>query len=141
MSTGPASLTGIWHGLYTYAAQPEPVYFVATLIQSGPLLSGTTHESEVGLAGSPLSLFAAIEGQVDADIIRFSKTYDGSEGWRHAVEYEGLLRDDRTEIEGFWVIRPGGDQLGATGRFLMIRSPGASESVVRKVFVTPGTTR
>ncbi|CAN1570464.1 hypothetical protein MCEMSEM23_03199 [Rhabdaerophilaceae bacterium] len=138
MSPRPASLTGIWHGLYSYATQPEPVYFVATLIQSGSALTGTTHESEVGLSGSPLSLFAAIEGLVDNDIVRFSKGYDGSEGWDHAVDYEGLLNEARTEIEGFWIIKPGPTQLGARGRFLMIRSPGATESAVREAYLAPG---
>lgn len=128
------SLTGIWHGLYTYMSQPEPVYFVATLIHSGSLLMGTTHESAEGRTGAPLTLFAAIDGQADQDIIAFTKTYDGSSGWNHAVEYEGLLNGERTEIEGHWVIAPGNGQMGGRGRFLMIRSSGASEAAVRKVF-------
>lgn len=129
-----ASLTGIWHGLYTYASQPEPVYFVATLIHSGSLLMGTTHESAEGRAGAPLTLFAAIDGNADHDIITFTKTYDGSSGWNHTVGYEGLLNGERSEIEGSWVIAPGNGQMGARGRFLMIRSSGASEAAVRKVF-------
>ncbi|MGL5446351.1 MAG: hypothetical protein ACRDBL_03475 [Rhabdaerophilum sp.] len=134
MAEAKQSLTGIWHGLYTYASQPEPVYFVATLIHSGSLLMGTTHESAEGRTGAPLTLFAAIDGRVDQDIITFSKSYDGSHGWNHAVSYEGLLNGERTEIEGNWVISPGNGQMGARGRFLMIRSSGASESVVRKAF-------
>jgi hypothetical protein len=134
MNQGARKLTGIWHGLYTYAAQPEPVYFVATLIHSGTNLLGTTHESAVGLAGSPLTLFAMIEGTIDQDIITFTKTYDGGEGWDHAVFYEGLLSADQNEIEGSWRIPPGRTQLGASGRFLMIRSSGASETAVRKAF-------
>jgi hypothetical protein len=128
------SLSGVWHGLYSYASQPEPVYFVATLIQSGTLLTGTTHESAEGRKGAPLTLFATIDGRVDLDIVTFSKTYDGSHGWQHAVAYEGLLSADRLEIEGHWLIVPGGGQMGARGRFLMIRSGGASEQAVRHSF-------
>jgi hypothetical protein len=134
MAGAKQSLTGIWHGLYTYAGQPEPVYFVATLIHSGALLMGTTHESAEGRSGAPLTLFASIDGRVDADIVTFSKTYDGSDGWNHAVSYEGLLNGERSEIEGHWAIAPGNGQMGARGRFLMIRSSGASEAMLRKAF-------
>lgn len=134
MNTKNASLTGIWHGLYTYASQPEPVYFVATLIQSGTLLMGTTHESAEGRTGAPLTLFASIDGRIDQDIVTFTKAYDGSHGWKHQVGYEGLLSGDRTEIEGNWRIEPGNGQMGARGRFLMIRSSGASEAAIREVF-------
>jgi hypothetical protein len=134
MSEAKRKLTGIWHGLYTYANQPEPVYFIATVIQSGASLAGTTHESTVGLAGSPLTLLAMIDGVVEHDIITFTKAYDGGEGWDHSVFYDGLLSPDFNEIEGVWRIPPGPTQLGARGRFLMIRSPGASETAVRKAF-------
>lgn len=123
------ALTGIWHGLYTYASQPEPVYFVATLIQSGSSLTGTTHESERGETGAPLTLFAMIDGTVAGASVSFSKTYDGSGGWAHSVAYDGALNSERTEIEGRWAIAD-----KASGRFLMIRSSGASESVVRRAF-------
>lgn len=132
--TAKESLTDIWHGLYTYASQPEPVYFVATLIQSGMLLMGTTHESAEGRTGAPLTLFASLDGRLDQDIVTFTKIYDGSHGWHHQVAYEGLLNGERTEIEGHWRIAPGNGQMGARGRFLMIRSSGASEAAVRGVF-------
>lgn len=129
MAARNESLTGIWHGLYTYVGQPEPVYFVATLLHSGTHLSGTTHESERGETGAPLTLFAMIEGAVHGEIVTFTKAYNGSGGWAHSVVYDGALNPDRTEIEGAWVI-----DTRATGRFLMIRSSGASEKAVRKAF-------
>jgi len=122
-----------------YEALAEPVYFVATLIESGRWLTGSTHESEIGVHGAPLTLFASLEGTRDDVSVRFTKTYDGSGGWSHSVAYEGALDAEATEIEGRWAIKRQAigrflmDQ--ATGRFLMIRSPGASESVVRNVFV------
>jgi hypothetical protein len=131
MGRGTASerLTGVWHGLYTYANEPEPVYFVATLIESGSHLSGTTFESAVGQTGAPLTLNAMIEGSRAGTAISFTKRYDGSGGWYHGVAYEGILNGERTEIEGRWDIGS-----SAQGRFLMIRSSGASETVVRRAF-------
>jgi hypothetical protein len=131
MSRGAASerLTGVWHGLYTYANQPAPVYFVATLIESGTHLSGTTCESAVGQAGAPLTLNAMIEGARAGTCVTFTKRYDGSGGWRHGVAYDGALNRERTEIEGRWTIGT-----AASGRFLMIRASGASETVVRRAF-------
>jgi hypothetical protein len=123
------SLTGVWHGLYSYQAFREPVYFVATLIDSGSFLCGTTHESEIGEMGAPLTLFASIEGARKDSGVIFTKTYDGAAGWDHAVGYEGLLNADASEIEGRWAIAN-----MAAGRFLMIRNRGVTESVVRKVY-------
>ncbi|MCA0407067.1 MAG: hypothetical protein LCH39_13065 [Proteobacteria bacterium] len=122
-------LTGVWHGLYTYRGEPEPVYFVATLIQSGAYLSGSTLESAIGRAGTPLTLTALIEGARDENHIHFIKRYDGSAGWYHGVDYAGVLNEERTEIEGRWTIGS-----AANGRFLMIRSSGASERAVRRSF-------
>jgi hypothetical protein len=122
-------LTGVWHGLYSYPAYRDPVYFVATLIQSGRHLSGSTHEQDRGEDGAPLALFAAIEGTRGPGEVSFLKQYDGSGGWVHGVLYEGRVQGEGDEIEGRWSI-PG----DATGRFLMMRSPGATESVARKAF-------
>lgn len=123
-----SNLTGVWQGLYSYEALGS-VYFVATLIESGAWLSGSTHESEVGISGAPLTLFAVLEGgRVDRSV-RFVKTYDGTGGWAHSVTYDGTLSSDATEIEGRWAI---GQE--ASGRFLMIRLAGATESLVRRSF-------
>lgn len=130
MSAASQSLTGVWHGLYSYAAFREPVYFVATLIDSGSFLSGTTHESEVGETGAPLTLFASVDGRKSGTSVSFNKVYDGSGGWDHRVHYEGVLNGDATEIEGVWQI-----SAEAFGRFLMIRSRGVTEKVARKRFV------
>lgn len=124
-----SDLTGVWHGLYTYEMAAEPIYFVATLIESGRWLTGSTHESEIGRNGAPLTLLAMIEGGRDELSVRFTKTYDGTGGWSHSVAYDGTLSADATEIEGRWTI---GRE--ASGCFLMIRSAGASESVVRRAF-------
>ncbi|MFM9974790.1 MAG: hypothetical protein ACKVON_09515 [Beijerinckiaceae bacterium] len=129
MTDTSQNLTGVWHGLYSYEAFREPVYFVATLIDGGSFINGSTHESEVGEAGAPLTLFAMIDGSRQATEVSFTKAYDGSGGWDHIVLYEGSLNGDATEIEGRWHI--GGK---ASGKFLMIRNRGVSESIVRQVF-------
>jgi hypothetical protein len=123
------NLTGVWQGLYSYPAFREPVYFVATLIQAGAMLSGAIQEAEVGETGAPLTLFAYVSGSKNESAVTFAKTYDGSAGWQHAVQYDGTINGDATEIEGRWEI-----QNDWSGRFLMIRSPGATESVARGIF-------
>jgi hypothetical protein len=126
----PAQLTGIWHGLYSYPAYLEPVYFVATLISSGRGFSGTTHEAVTGRSGAPLMLFASLAGSQAGYSVTFSKTYDGSGGWCHTVGYDGILNATATEIEGRWTLPN-----AWSGRFLMIRAAGADETAVRKAFV------
>jgi hypothetical protein len=123
------SLTGVWQGLYSYMAFREPVYFVATVIQSGTMLTGTVQEAEIGRNGAPLNLFAYISGAKVGNAVTFAKTYDGSGGWNHAVHYDGMLNGDASEVEGRWEIVNEG-----SGRFLMIRSPGATEAVARLIF-------
>ena len=123
------SLTGAWQGLYSYPAYREPVYFVATLIQAGAMLSGIIQEAEVGRSGAPLKLMAYVSGSRAGSAIAFAKTYDGRGGWEHAVQYDGTLNGDATEIEGRWEIKN-----DWSGRFLMIRSPGATEAVARRIY-------
>jgi hypothetical protein len=129
MSQQNENLTGVWHGLYSYQAYREPVYFVATLIDTGSMIAGTTHESEIGESGAPLTMFASIEGQRSGHAVTFTKSYDGSGGWDHSVAYSGELSADCSEIEGQWSI---GSK--ASGRFLMIRNRGVSESAVRRAY-------
>lgn len=128
------NLTGVWHGLYTYPRELAPVYFVATLIESGRMFSGSTHEAEKGEDGSPLTLYATIDGSRAGRDVSFEKTYDGSGGWEHSVAYDGALNQSAEEIEGRWTIAPSSRGPGLSGRFLMIRSSGAKEAVVRKAF-------
>jgi hypothetical protein len=123
------NLTGLWHGLYSYPAYLEPVFFVATLYTSGQSFSGTTHEAFIGRKGAPLTLYATVSGGQSGGEISFAKTYDGTHGWKHNVAYEGELSADGSEIEGRWTI-PG----NWSGRFLMIRSAGMSEQVIREAY-------
>jgi hypothetical protein len=125
--SGPQNLTGVWNGLYTYSSGLS-VSFVATLVDGGSALSGTTHEPNVLGSPSGGTLFALLSGGRHGRAISFVKTYDevGPKLY-YPVHYEGALNADATEIEGRWRI---GD--GTTGKFLMIRSNGKVVALERK---------
>jgi hypothetical protein len=125
----PETLTGVWHGLYSYPAELEPVYFVATLIETASALHGRTREATVGRAGAPLTAEATLEGRREGSYVGFTKAYDSGAGFTHAIAYRGVLSTDGGEIEGEWAI-PG----DWSGRFLMIRDAGANEKAVRRAF-------
>jgi hypothetical protein len=124
----PQNLTGVWHGLYSYPYNRAPVSFVATLIEAGSTVSGTTHEP-CDMGGRPNeTLYATLLGSRQAGAVSFVKTYDGANPHYGRVAYEGTLSADGTEIEGRWTV-PG----SWSGKFLMVRSPGREEAVTRKV--------
>ncbi len=127
MPRDPATMTGLWHGLYSYPARLRPVFFVATLISHGSGFSGRTQEAAVGAEGAPLALGAAVAGRATGGTVEFTKTYEGA--WQHAVRYAGRLSADRTEIEGAWTI-PG----VWSGRFLMMRGEKAEEAELRRAW-------
>jgi hypothetical protein len=131
MTNGPtaASLTGVWHGLYSYPIPRAPVSFVATLIESASAVSGTTHEP-CAFGGSPSEvLYATLLGRRRDGAVAFVKTYDGANPHYRTVAYEGTLSPDGTEIEGRWTV-PG----NWSGKFLMIRSASKAEARARRVF-------
>jgi hypothetical protein len=124
---GVESLTGVWQGLYSYA-DGLSVSFVATLIESGSCLTGSTHEPRIAGLGLPGVVFATLAGQREGSSVAFIKTYGSDAGPGYGrVGYEGALNGERTEIEGRWHI-PG----AASGKFLMIRSPGKAAAIEQK---------
>jgi hypothetical protein len=131
MPRGPsaASLTGIWHGIYSYPTPRAPVSFVATLSETASAVSGTTHEPcTIGASPNEI-LYATLQGRRQDSAVAFVKTYDGNNPHYRTVAYEGTLSSDGTEIEGRWTV-PG----DWSGKFLMIRSAGKAEAVARTVF-------
>jgi hypothetical protein len=126
-------LTGVWHGLYSYDLAIAPVYFVATIMSGRGWINGTSHEAANEIAGQALTLFAALEGSLAGTAVTFVKTYDGTGGWSHSVPYSGTLSPEGLEIEGTWEIKEAG-YMTTTGRFLMIRSHGANEAMVREAY-------
>jgi len=120
------NLTGVWQGLYTYP-DGESVAFVATLIDSGGTLSGSTHEPCARAVDASGTLYATLAGSRSGSAVEFRKTYDGAVPRFHTVDYAGTLNADATEVEGRWIIR------GVwSGKFLMIRPARTEESVERK---------
>lgn len=127
---GARSLTGVWHGLFTYPYEHEPGSFTATLLETGPFLTGSTHEDGLHRDGARGPLFGMIDGEREEAMVYFDKTYDGTGGWDHLVRYQGLLSADWTEIEGRWTV-PG----VWSGKFLMIRSGARSLARARAQLV------
>jgi hypothetical protein len=106
------------------------VSFVATLIEAGRTVSGTTHEPNDRKGGSNGTLYATLRGRRQDASVTFLKTYERSDPRYHGtIAYQGMLSGDGTEIEGGWLI-PG----NWSGKFLMIRSAGKEEAVRRKAF-------
>jgi hypothetical protein len=123
------NLTGVWHGLYSYPYNRAPVSFVATLIEAGSAVTGTTHEP-CDMGGRPNeTLYATLQGRRQASTVSFLKTYDGTNPHYGRVAYQGTLSADGTEIEGRWMV-PG----SWSGKFLMVRSPTREEAVARTVY-------
>jgi hypothetical protein len=123
------NLTGVWNGLYTYQ-DGRFTSFVATLIDSGGALSGTTHEPGT-VGGRPgATLCANLAGFCRGGAVAFTKVYEQPDGLhRSPILYDGALNGDGTEIEGRWTI------VGVwSGKFLMIRPGNRAAEVSRKAF-------
>jgi hypothetical protein len=119
-----SDITGVWQGLYVYDWGRSEA-FVATLLQFGDHLGGTTHERAQGK-----TRYATIDGRLAGSAVFFRKTYDGACGWGHTVVYSGRLSSDGLEIDGEWRIAP-----HKPGRFLMIRQGRSGEAAERRVSV------
>lgn len=123
------NLTGIWNGLYTYP-DGRSTSFVATLIEVGGTLTGTTHEPSTLGSNAGATLFASLAGARSDSAVMFIKTYDQPDSYHFSpINYEGVLNGDGTEIEGRWTIVK-----VWSGKFLMIRSPGQEMKAEQKAF-------
>lgn len=123
---GAENLTGIWNGLYTYH-DGRSISFVATLIDGGGSLTGTTHEPH---SWTSVTLYATLLGTHHDGAVIFTKTYDRPDRYhRDPIFYDGALNRDGTEIEGRWVIGP-----RVSGKFLMIRPAPRRAKVAQTAF-------
>jgi hypothetical protein len=126
---GDRDLTGIWNGLYTYQ-DGRSTAFVATLIDGGGTLSGTTHEPSATGDGLAAMLYANLVGSHRDHSVTFTKTYDRPDRQhRSPILYEGTLSADGSEIEGRWTITR-----VWSGKFMMIRAAGLATERVREAF-------
>jgi hypothetical protein len=123
---GAENLTGVWNGLYTYH-DGRSIPFIATLIDGGSSLTGTTHEPD---SRTSATLYATLVGIHHDGAVTFTKTYDRPDRYhRKPIVYNGVLNRDRTEIEGQWII-----SRRAFGKFLMIRPAPRRAKVVQSAF-------
>lgn len=100
-----AGLTGVWSGYYGYDAQSDRVPFQAKLSAAGSSFAGTTIEPNTFGEPSTMFLTANVVGQVGANgAVSFVKTYDGTGGQSHSVEYRGTLAPNGQCISGAWAI-------------------------------------
>jgi hypothetical protein len=128
MDLGRDDLSGTWQGLYSYTDGREPVAFVAVVIDAAGSLGGTTHERYGEAPGG--YLYATLSGRRDGSAVTLVKTYDGTAGWEHSVDYDGTINEDGTEITGQWRVHD--EWAASTGPFLMMRASGKEEAVIRK---------
>jgi hypothetical protein len=101
----PRDFSGAWTGAYAYDSTfADAVEFEANLTADGARFTGKT--SEPNTFGDPIAarLGANLRGDLGADgSVSFRKTYDGSGGVSHDVEYRGALQRDGC-IKGSWFI-------------------------------------
>ncbi|MEJ0059716.1 MAG: hypothetical protein WDM79_09165 [Terricaulis sp.] len=116
--TAPAmayeNLSGVWQGVY-WGPSNQAVEFQATITDvPGPGFTGSIVEPNTfGDPASPM-LLATLQGRAAGESVSFTKTYDGTAGQSHTVQYTGTLLSDR-HIVGTWSLA------GATGQFELAR--------------------
>jgi hypothetical protein len=117
-----AALTGTWAGTYFYSMSNSTggavgsVAFFAELTIDRDKVRGSVIEPNTIGDRSSNELRANIEGTIGEDgVVRFVKTYDGTGGVAHSVEYVGRLDHVTQQIDGVW------KATGSEGRFIMRR--------------------
>jgi hypothetical protein len=97
--------TGVWRGVYNYpdGSGQEPVKFTLVMMQNGTTIAGFLREpNSFGRQGEPW-LHSVIKGTLDkSGELVFTKTYDGTGGQSHDVQYTGKAADDGKKFEGTW---------------------------------------
>lgn len=117
-------LSGDWTGMFNYPGPFPPVGFEAELRDLGGSITGTVSEPDETPYGTTGTLQAIVEGSRQGSGVTFTKMYADAERMPEPVFYSGTIQPDGNEISGHWEI-PG----HWSGTFLMIRDPGAAESV------------
>lgn len=101
-------LTGIWNGTYYYPPNAEcPAQFIKfwmIVIDNDGEISGFIKEPNTfGHVDDPW-LHATYKGSVSGRHIKFRKTYDGTAGVNHSVDYSGQLSAAGSDAAGQWTI-------------------------------------
>lgn len=111
---GAESLSGAWRGVFTGGGN-QPTEFQANLSDFGGRLTGDTTELNPTGSGGSYFFLGNVAGTRQGAQIRFTKTYDGTGGRSHAVEYVGRLQPGGRRIVGTWSIGR------VSGQFEMVR--------------------
>ena len=108
------SLTGtsLLVGRYEYAnnSQPAVPFTLAITTAADGNFTGETTEPPTFGNGSSVALTAGVKGLISDTTLQFTKTYDGSGGQTHSVEYAGSIGADGRSMKGTWRV----DQLHGT---------------------------
>jgi hypothetical protein len=113
-------LDGMWWGMYTYADRTrQPVEFTMDIRVAGNACQGRIEETNT--FGNPAEprLYANTDCRLliggGPPRLIFRKTYDGTGGQSHSIDYEGEIASDGSGVTGIW-------RLGTqSGRFSLIK--------------------
>jgi len=95
--------TSMWSGQYSYSDGRAAVPFTLTLrTDAGGSFTGFTTEPNTFVNGTLKALTADVSGSFTGTRIHFKKSYDGSGGQNHSVEYSGVLGPDGHTLSGTW---------------------------------------
>lgn len=111
-------MIGTWNGFYAYdqgGRRSVPFKLTVTSIV-GSRFTGLISEPATFGDGTSKFLFANITGNVNAGRVSFIKTYDGTGGQTHSVNYDGMFEVNRSKLRGGWKIEQAGRTV-ATGSF------------------------
>jgi len=121
------SLTGLWHGQFSYPLAMAPEFFTANLLETAAFIGGSIQETVQNGRHKGKVFHASISGHRTGNQVQFTKRYE-TPPRVHSVQYEGMLNADATEIEGTWTVPD-----TWSGKFLMIRSAGITQKATKNV--------
>jgi hypothetical protein len=139
-SPGRKGISGLWSGTYWYGGGDAdgmyPVHFNAMIDDVGGALFGDIDEPSTFGEGLEPRLFARLDGERSGLEVRFLKSYDGTNGVDHSVQYIGLANRDYSVIEGRWRImhdEGGGFRMHRQGASVSIAAEVSAEAEVELV--------
>ena len=91
-----------WRGNYSYPDGKQSVPFTLTLSGSQGSVTGRTTEPNTFGNKSASQLFGNVRGSINGSSVSFTKTYDGTGGVNHSVEYRGTISGNA--MSGRWTI-------------------------------------
>jgi hypothetical protein len=100
----PITAAGVWSGRYHYADGQPSVEFNALIDDVAGALFGDIDEIATFGDGAEPRLFARLDGERNGYEVLFLKSYDGTAGVEHSVQYVGRLSADMRTIRGEWRI-------------------------------------